>query len=514
MVNQITHTNGVVDTQANDPDSMRRPSSISSAKSGTTIWSSGTYSYDGSGNVVKTGNGYYLYDRVSRLTEGRVYDGPTGAGTQKWQSYGYDAFGNILSIGGTSGRTTPTNVATNRLNGAGTAYDTAGNLTTWNSNTYQYDNFNQMIRMKSGAEDWVYVYTAGDERFWSYRVGGGGSLWALRDVDGKVLREYEAHVNWSTYRDYIFRGSQLLASSHPTEGDRHLHLDHLGTPRLITNAGGFLVAYHAYYPFGEEATAFNQDTEQMKFTGHERDLASLAGSGDDLDYMHARHCSPFTGRFVSVDTGESAVKTAPQTWNKFSYVANNPTKYLDPNGRELRLGMGSQTQMLTAARLMLPPSLRPAVNIGANKSGQSVLTVDNSVKTKDTLFKNLQRVVNSPGTAELNLVPSTTMVTVQRPNGSLAVGQLSSINGNGFTLPSVGTAMGNEPGFSPVKGETQIFMSSSLTNAQQAATLAAELGAHVLPALMGQGAVQATQVDHAAKESPLVAAALANAQKP
>jgi hypothetical protein len=64
MVNQITHSNDVVDTQANDPDSMRRPSLISSAKGTTTLWSSGAYAYDGSGNVVKTGGGYYLYDRA------------------------------------------------------------------------------------------------------------------------------------------------------------------------------------------------------------------------------------------------------------------------------------------------------------------------------------------------------------------------------------------------------------------------------------------------------------------
>jgi hypothetical protein len=240
MVNQVTHSNGVVDTQANDPDSMRRPSSISSAKGTTTLWSSGTYAYDGTGNVVKTGSGYYLYDRVSRLLEGHVYDGATGGGTQKWQSYSYDPFGNILSIGGTSGRSTPTSAATNRLNGTGTSYDAAGNLIAWNGNTYQYDGFNQMTRMKSGAEDWAYIYTAGDERFWSYRVGGGGSLWALRDLDGKILREYEAHTSWSTFKDYIYRGSQLLASSHPTEGVRHLHLDHLGTPRLVTagSSGG------------------------------------------------------------------------------------------------------------------------------------------------------------------------------------------------------------------------------------------------------------------------------------
>lgn len=331
MVNQVTHANTVVDTQANDPDSMRRPASISAAKNGTTLWTSGAYSYDASGNVVKTGSGYYLYDRVSRLIEGRVYDGPTGAGTQKWQSYSYDPFGNILSIGGTSGRATPTSSATNRLNGTGTTYDTAGNLTAWNGNTYQYDAFNQMTRMKSGAEEWIYTYTAGDERFWSYRLGGGGSLWALRDLDGRLLREYEAHVNWSTYRDYIYRGTQLLASSHPIEGDRHFSLDHLGTPRLITNSAGTQVAYHVYYPFGEEATAFNQDAEQVKFTGHERDLASLAGVGDDLDYMHARHNSPLSGRFTSTDWigGQPSL---PQSWNRYTYATGRPLIFTDPNG--------------------------------------------------------------------------------------------------------------------------------------------------------------------------------------
>ena len=235
MVNQVSHSNGIVDTQGNDPDMMRRPSLISAAKSGVTLWSSGTYKYDGSGNVVKTGNGYYLYDRVSRLIEGRIQDGATGGGTQKWQSYAYDPFGNIQSIGGTSGRSTPTSSSTNRL--AGGTYDSAGNLINWNANVYEYDRFNQMTRMVSGAEDWRYIYTAGDERFWSYRVGGGGSLWALRDLDGRLLREYEAHISWSTFKDYVYRGTQLLGSDHPTEGARHFHLDHLGTPRLVTAAG-------------------------------------------------------------------------------------------------------------------------------------------------------------------------------------------------------------------------------------------------------------------------------------
>jgi RHS repeat-associated protein len=282
-----------------------------------------------------------------------------------------------------------------------------------------------------------------------------------------------------------------------------------------TEDAGTVLAYHVYYPFGEEATAFNQDTEQMKFTGHERDLASAAGAGDDLDYMHARHCSPLSGRFLSVDPSDkSTVKNAPQTWNRYGYVVNNPVKFFDPAGKELQLGLGSHAQLLTATRLMLPPLLRSAVNIGANKNGTAVLTIDNSVKSRDVLFRNLQQVINSPGTVELNLVPSNAMLTIQMPSGSLAVGQLSSISSNGLTLPSAGTSTGKEPGFSPVQGVTQVFVSSSLPSAQQAATIAAEIGAHALPALKGQGSVYPTDADHVAKESPLVTEALANAQKP
>ncbi|MEO7417873.1 MAG: RHS repeat-associated core domain-containing protein, partial [Thermoanaerobaculia bacterium] len=121
-------------------------------------------------------------------------------------------------------------------------------------------------------------------------------------------------------------------------GRRHFHLDHLGTPRLITRASGYSAGYHVYYPFGEEATAFNQDAERMKFTGHERDLASPAGAGDDLDYMHARFCSPLTGRFLSPDPEESAKRSQPQSWNKYIYALNNPIRYVDSDGRTEREG--------------------------------------------------------------------------------------------------------------------------------------------------------------------------------
>jgi RHS repeat-associated protein len=268
---------------------------------------------------------------VSRLVAATLYDGPAGGGTQKQQSYTFDAFGNLTSITGTSGRATPTSAQTNRLNGAGTVYDAAGNLTNWNGAVYGYDAFNQMTHMTSGTEDWAYLYTADDERIWSYDITRNASRWTLRDLGAKVLREYLNNAgSWSVGTDYIYRDGLLLAAETQT-GQRHFHLDHLGTPRLITRAGGERVAYHVYYPFGEEATAFNQDTERMKFTGHERDLASPGGAGDDLDYMHARHESPVTGRFLSVDRHIGDLRR-PQTWNRYAYVSNNPLQKVDPTG--------------------------------------------------------------------------------------------------------------------------------------------------------------------------------------
>ncbi len=119
-----------------------------------------------------------------------------------------------------------------------------------------------------------------------------------------MLREYKNDGGtWSVTEDFIHRGAQLLAAD-TTTGVSHFHLDHLGTPRLITDQTGKKIAYHVYWPYGEELTSTSQDVERRKFTGHERDFNGAGGPGDDLDYMHARFRSPVVGRFLGVDEVE------------------------------------------------------------------------------------------------------------------------------------------------------------------------------------------------------------------
>ncbi len=335
---QVIHVNNVTDVIGLDPNAQQRPGSILSKVTTTSanLWNAGNYLYDGAGNVKSIGGSGFAYDPASRLVTANLWDGTGATGTPlKTQTYGYDLFGNLLAIGGQGGRNTPTNSTTNRLNGAGMAYDAAGNLTANNGAVHEYDPFHLMWHFQSGAEDWRYVYTADDERIWSFKTGGV-SRWTLRDLGNQVLREYKNDGGtWSVTEDFIHRGTQLLAAD-TTTGVSHFHLDHLGTPRLITDQTGKKIAYHVYWPYGEELTSTSQDVERMKFTGHERDLNGAGGAGDDLDYMHARFCSPVVGRFLGVDPLGANLSNA-QSWNRFAYVRGNPLRFIDPTGEVLAI---------------------------------------------------------------------------------------------------------------------------------------------------------------------------------
>jgi hypothetical protein len=165
QVNAVTRGNTVVDTYAKDPYNMARPNKIEAFFGTTTIWKSGLYTYDGAGNVVKTGNNYFLYDPASRIKSGFLYLGAGGGGATATFSHAYDGFGNLQALTTVAARNTPTNAATNRLTGA-VSYDAAGNLTYWNGAAYSHDRLNQMWHLVNGAEDWLYLYTADDERIW------------------------------------------------------------------------------------------------------------------------------------------------------------------------------------------------------------------------------------------------------------------------------------------------------------------------------------------------------------
>lgn len=335
-------------------------------------WFSGEYRYDGAGNIKNIGaetaiyadgkatlnsdgsSNAYVYDTAGRLVSATV-----NHGTSNVETYRYDSFGNRVERKRNSESALPLeiNQATNRLKHD--EYDRAGNLTgnSAGGRAYVYDSFNQ-IRGRGESVHYAstfYVYTADDERIGIVDANSYGR-WMVRDFEGNVVREFEGALphnglpedaSWMWLEDYVYgEGGQQVAARREAElgGTRHFHLDHLGTPRMITNDAGAAFALHDYYPFGLEESNYRQEMERFghdrpepkKFTGHEREFLSgtYEAQTSVLDYMHARYYSPHSGRFLSVDpTWESADLGKPQSWNRYAYVMNNPVNMTDPDGK-------------------------------------------------------------------------------------------------------------------------------------------------------------------------------------
>jgi len=350
---------------ASAPAALRMTPSTASlrttAESTPPTWRSGTYKYDASGNIYAIGvagdtgsplQHRYAYDELSRLKRADTLTTPAHT-----ETFTYDVYGNLTEhVDGSSTTSSPVeDPNTNRLAWSAAhpyTYDAAGNLTADYNATYAYDPVGMLREKDYGSNQEFYIYTASDERIGvKYGTSSGSpTIWSIRDFSGNVLRQYEGHdqspqMAWLWVEDYVYRDGQLLAAERVPEegGRRHFHLDHLGSPRLVTGSDSKEMSEHDYEPFGLESnyqeTAGGFDREDPKrFTGHERDYAAPPDSPASayyLDYMHARFYAPSAGRFLSVDPMLNLKTTIsnPQAWNRYAYVRNNPLGFVDPTGR-------------------------------------------------------------------------------------------------------------------------------------------------------------------------------------
>jgi RHS repeat-associated protein len=311
-------------------------------------WDSGTYKYDDTGNIAAIGHDKYAYDGANRLRQSET----NARGVMTPQLYTYDRYGNLTHVATGTLNQTFTVGTTNRVQSICQApapceswtYDARGNVTVMGTASFTWDALNVMTELHAGDVEERYLYDASDERIATVSMSGSSEVlrrWTLRDPSNRVTRAAVQDVasdSWTQLQDYVHRDGALLASYEgptATTPTRHYHVDHLGTPRLITDAGRRKLSEEFYLPFGSEAPGTEVRylfQERMRFTGHERDGAGQP-SRPVLDYMHARYYGSVAGRFLSVDPGGFDPKN-PQSWNRYAYVMNNPMKAIDPDGRE------------------------------------------------------------------------------------------------------------------------------------------------------------------------------------
>jgi RHS repeat-associated protein len=105
----------------------------------------------------------------------------------------------------------------------------------------------------------------------------------------------------------------------------YVYTDPQGTPLAEADASGNITARFEYTPYGVSVSSMGAAPNGVGYTGHVNDPET------GLVYMQARYYDAEVGRFLSVDpVGPSA--GSPFSFNRFSYVNNNPIVNIDPDG--------------------------------------------------------------------------------------------------------------------------------------------------------------------------------------
>jgi RHS repeat-associated protein len=133
--------------------------------------------------------------------------------------------------------------------------------------------------------------------------------------------------------------------------------------RAVTDTTGTVVRTHDYHPFGE-GVGVATGTDPVRFTGKPRDAET------GLDYFGARYYAQGTGRFTTVDpvyTWNDNLSD-PQLWNRYIYAKNNPSRFIDPDGRCVYPGADCLQYLIGGAKSIanLVPAAASMVNEAVN----------------------------------------------------------------------------------------------------------------------------------------------------
>ena len=116
--------------------------------------------------------------------------------------------------------------------------------------------------------------------------------------------------------------------------------DHLGSVRAVVSETGEVLQTNDYYPYGDlfsSAGTADSSGNRYRFTGKE------LGDETGLYDFSARFLQTSLGRFTTIDPlAEKYPGISP-----YAYCNGNPVRYIDPDGRKLRVSKEFQQPFLT-----------------------------------------------------------------------------------------------------------------------------------------------------------------------
>ncbi len=350
-------------------------SSSTAHSDGNTLIQNWTNTYDEAGNLrTRTRSDAvndapsletFDYDTLNRLLSSRVQLSTlTPSAYDHSDSYGYDALGNrttkngALNTYGTGcvGTAGPHALCT-VAGGPGYGYDQNGNMTSGGGRSVTYNVANKPTEIvddspgRAGTVD--FAYGADGNRVLqiaSTAAGTSRTAYVGLGETGKSLYERTSSGSSTQHVFFVYAGAvhaggafaiRVLDASGVT--NKYFSFDHIGSTTAVSDDKGHVATVASagasagvlgYDPWGArrnpdgqaaDPTTFKVAPGNREFTGQET-MPAIS-----LVNMNGRVYDPATGVFLSPDTVVQT-PTDQQSYNRYSYVLNNPLRYTDPTG--------------------------------------------------------------------------------------------------------------------------------------------------------------------------------------
>ncbi len=279
----------------------------------------------------------FKYDKRNRLTRIDL----VGIGQKHFD---YDSLGNITQKGSVTdyayGAGSAGPHALTLANGKRYGYDKNGNMTWGSGRTLKWTSYNKPKEITKGTSVISFDYGPDRARYRQIKTDNGVATTTL--YLGKLYEQIST-ISGTTLRHYIYAGSQQIAIYDKPQGAgstklSYVFADHLGSTDVVTTAAGVVTGRLSFNAFGGHRKLNWQPNNilgQLQnaallsttrgFTGHEQlDVVGLI-------HMNGRVYDPELGRFISADP-QIQYPSILQSYNRYSYVHNNPLSYTDPSG--------------------------------------------------------------------------------------------------------------------------------------------------------------------------------------
>lgn len=297
------------------------------AADGTTVLRDTEMTYDPAGNPLSVTeldrDVDYVYDAAGRIVE----ENRTGADADN-MTYAYDADWNLTTKGDRTLGYDSSMLLTSDGRFDSYAYDAAGRPIQRSGGgvleKFEYDSLGRLVRLeRQGATPNLVELQYNHANLLSRIEADGAVRQLLWDVTREIPQLMEERDgDGQLLRRYVYG----LGPVGVVDGTTHvLHIDSLGSVRMITDNSGAVAARYAFAAYGDQTRGAGDTTSSLRYAG-ELFVPELG-----MYYLRARFYDPGAGRFLTPDLYQT-IPTQPQTFNPFLYANGNPVRFTDPMG--------------------------------------------------------------------------------------------------------------------------------------------------------------------------------------